>query len=311
MVPRRVAAGPLARHSATSSSTRRSCVTSVVDTTCTAAALRHCRLARSDRLHPDDAFGRGEGRGGGGCGRHPVLAFTVGTATPEDAAAANPTAAPVPALHVADQERSMDVMAESAERVDTPPLTVDVPIGGSPARSVQRADHPADAHPAHCSMRLKVRWWLDFLTTEPIGFSTFKGFHGTVAELLDLMFNPTVDSTIWCGPRTSARQGDRRGVRRWPTPGGWPTRCGFGAAVQPRRPPTGPGTDPVPLLPEVTRTARRHRGVDRHGHHVRAQTWLRSPWAPGSPWKRAYLYGLMAGGRRCDQQRHPGRRGGR
>jgi len=38
-----------------------------------------------------------------------------------------------------------------------------------------------------------VRWWFDFLTTEPISFSTFKQFDGTVAELLDSMFDPTVD----------------------------------------------------------------------------------------------------------------------
>jgi L-lactate dehydrogenase (cytochrome) len=45
----------------------------------------------------------------------------------------------------------------------------------------------------------KVRWWYDFLTTEPIGFSTFKGFDGTVAELLDTMFDPTVDfdDLVW------------------------------------------------------------------------------------------------------------------
>ena len=45
----------------------------------------------------------------------------------------------------------------------------------------------------------KVRWLFDFLTTEPIGFSSFKEFDGTVAELLDTMFDPTVDyeDLIW------------------------------------------------------------------------------------------------------------------
>ncbi|MCB0978762.1 MAG: alpha-hydroxy-acid oxidizing protein, partial [Acidimicrobiales bacterium] len=42
-----------------------------------------------------------------------------------------------------------------------------------------------------------------FLTTEPIGFASFEGFDGTVAELLDTMFDPSVtyEDLIWIRDR--------------------------------------------------------------------------------------------------------------
>ena len=45
----------------------------------------------------------------------------------------------------------------------------------------------------------KVRWWFDFLTTEPIAFATFEKWDRTVAELLDSMFDPSVnfDDLVW------------------------------------------------------------------------------------------------------------------
>jgi L-lactate dehydrogenase (cytochrome)/glycolate oxidase len=35
-------------------------------------------------------------------------------------------------------------------------------------------------------------WWLNFLTTEPLAFASLDKWSGTVAELLDTMFDPTV-----------------------------------------------------------------------------------------------------------------------
>jgi L-lactate dehydrogenase (cytochrome) len=39
----------------------------------------------------------------------------------------------------------------------------------------------------------RARWWFDFLTTEPVSFASFDQWDGTVGELLDTMFDPTVD----------------------------------------------------------------------------------------------------------------------
>ncbi len=35
-------------------------------------------------------------------------------------------------------------------------------------------------------------WWINFLTTEPLAFASLDSWSGTVAELLDTMFDPTV-----------------------------------------------------------------------------------------------------------------------
>jgi L-lactate dehydrogenase (cytochrome) len=35
-------------------------------------------------------------------------------------------------------------------------------------------------------------WWFNFLTTEPLAFASLNSWSGTVAELLDTMFDPTV-----------------------------------------------------------------------------------------------------------------------
>ena len=42
-------------------------------------------------------------------------------------------------------------------------------------------------------------WWFDFLTTDPLEFASLSSWDGTVAELLDHMFDPTVtyDDLKW------------------------------------------------------------------------------------------------------------------
>lgn len=42
-------------------------------------------------------------------------------------------------------------------------------------------------------------WWFDFLTTDPLQFASLSEWKGTVAELLDFMFDPTVtyDDLKW------------------------------------------------------------------------------------------------------------------
>ena len=45
----------------------------------------------------------------------------------------------------------------------------------------------------------RPQWWIDFLTTEPLAFASLDRWSGTVAELLDTMFDPTVtfDDLAW------------------------------------------------------------------------------------------------------------------
>ena len=149
------------------------------------------------------AAGEKAGAAAAGAAGIPFSLSTVGTATPEEVVAANPDGRNFFQLYMwRDRDRSMDVLDRAAQSgFDTLLVTVDVPVAGARLRDryngltippTLTGRTVFDAIP-------KVRWWFDFLTTEPIGFSTFKEFDGTVAELLDSMFDPTVgyDDLAW------------------------------------------------------------------------------------------------------------------
>ncbi len=133
----------------------------------------------------------------------PFSLSTVGTSTPEDVAAANPNGRNWFQLYMwKDRDRSIDIMNRAAAAgFDTLLLTVDVPVAGARLRDRYNGltIPPTLTGRTVANAIPRVRWWFDFLTTEPIGFSTFKEFNGTVAELLDSMFDPSVDfdDLVW------------------------------------------------------------------------------------------------------------------
>lgn len=179
---------------------------SVVDTTCTVAggpSALPFGIAPTGFTRMMHSAGEKAGAAAAGAAGIPFSLSTVGTATPEEVAAANPHGRNWFQLYMwADRERSMDVMGRAASNgFDTLLLTVDVPIGGARLRDRYNGltIPPTLTGRTVLNAIPKVRWWFDFLTTEPIGFSTFKGFDGTAAELLDLMFDPTVDfeDLVW------------------------------------------------------------------------------------------------------------------
>lgn len=96
----------------------------------------------------------------------------------------------------------MGVLRRAAEAgFDTLLLTVDVPVAGARLRDRRNGLTIPPTLTGRTVLQAvpKVRWWFDFLTTDPIGFSTFRNWDGTVAELLDSMFDPTVDfdDLVW------------------------------------------------------------------------------------------------------------------
>jgi L-lactate dehydrogenase (cytochrome) len=95
-----------------------------------------------------------------------------------------------------DRDRSMEVV-ERAQRAgfDTLLVTVDVPAAGARLRDKRNGlTIPPSLTPrTFLNAVPRVRWWVDFLTTEPVSFASFEQWDGTVAELLDSMFDPTVD----------------------------------------------------------------------------------------------------------------------
>jgi L-lactate dehydrogenase (cytochrome) len=151
--------------------------------------------------------GEKAGAAAAGAAGIPFSLSTVGTATPEDVVAANPGGRNWFQLYMwKDRDRSMDVLDRAAAAgFDTLLVTVDVPVAGARLRDRYNGltIPPTLTGRTVLNALPRVRWWFDFLTTEPIGFSSFKEFDGTVAELLDTMFDPTVeyDDLIWIKDR--------------------------------------------------------------------------------------------------------------
>ena len=151
--------------------------------------------------------GEKAGAAAAGAAGIPFSLSTVGTATPEDVTAANPDGRNWFQLYMwKDRDRSMDVLDRAAAAgFDTLLVTVDVPVAGARLRDRYNGltIPPTLTGRTVLNAIPRVRWWFDFLTTEPIGFSNFKEFDGTVAELLDSMFDPTVgyDDLVWIKDR--------------------------------------------------------------------------------------------------------------
>ncbi|BAD58143.1 alpha-hydroxy acid oxidase [Nocardia farcinica] len=126
----------------------------------------------------------------------PFSLSTMGTASIEDVAAANPHGRNWFQLYMwKDRDRSMALVERAATAgFDTLLVTVDVPVAGARLRDTRNGmSIPPALTPATVLDALpRPRWWIDFLTTEPLAFASLDRWSGTVAELLDTMFDPTV-----------------------------------------------------------------------------------------------------------------------
>jgi isopentenyl diphosphate isomerase/L-lactate dehydrogenase-like FMN-dependent dehydrogenase len=187
---------------------------------------------------------------------------------------------------------------------DTLLVTVDAPIAGARLRDTRNGmtippkltmNTVLDAIP-------RPRWWIDFLTTEPLAFASFDRWPGTVAELLDTMFDPTVtyDDLAWIKERWSGTlvvKGVQtvEDARRLAT-------LGVDAIILSNHGGRQLDRAPIPfhLLPEVVREV----GNDVEVHldtGIMNGADIVASIAVGARFTlvgRAYLYGLMAGGRR-------------
>ncbi|HEY8719060.1 alpha-hydroxy acid oxidase, partial [Pengzhenrongella sp.] len=126
----------------------------------------------------------------------PFSLSTMGTTTIEDVKAANPRGRNWFQLYMwKDRDRSMALVERAAKAgYDTLLVTVDVPVAGARLRDKRNG---MSIPPALTPMTVlnalpKPAWWINFLTTEPLAFASIDRWSGTVAELLDTMFDPTV-----------------------------------------------------------------------------------------------------------------------
>ena len=94
-----------------------------------------------------------------------------------------------------DRDRSMELVDRAAQAgFDTLMVTVDVPVAGARLRDKRNGFSIPPALTMGTVLNALPRpwWWFDFLTTDPLEFASLSSWSGTVAELLDHMFDPTV-----------------------------------------------------------------------------------------------------------------------
>jgi L-lactate dehydrogenase (cytochrome) len=127
----------------------------------------------------------------------PFSLSTMGTASVEDVQAANPHGRNWFQLYMwKDRDRSMALVDRAAAAgYDTLLVTVDVPVAGARLRDKRNGMSipPALTPKTVLNALPRPEWWINFLTTEPLAFASLDRWSGTVGELLDTMFDPTVD----------------------------------------------------------------------------------------------------------------------
>ena len=126
----------------------------------------------------------------------PYVLSTMGTRSIEDVANAAPHGRNWFQLYMwKDRDRSMALVDRAKNAgFDTLVLTVDVPVAGARLRDVRNGMTIPPSLNSKTILNAIPRpaWWLNFLTTDPLKFASLDTWNGTVAELLDSMFDPTV-----------------------------------------------------------------------------------------------------------------------
>ncbi|MGC0143075.1 alpha-hydroxy acid oxidase [Pseudactinotalea sp. Z1732] len=137
------------------------------------------------------------GAGAAGAAGIPFALSTMGTTSIEDVALANPSGRNWFQLYMwKDRDRSMALVDRAAAAgFDTLLVTVDVPVAGNRLRDVRNGLTIPPSLTARTVVNAipRPQWWFDLLTTEPLAFASLDRWSGTVAQLLDTMFDPTVD----------------------------------------------------------------------------------------------------------------------
>lgn len=127
----------------------------------------------------------------------PYALSTMGTTSIEDTAAAGPDTRKWFQLYVwRDRGASRELVRRAREAgYEALILTVDTPVGGARMRDVRNglSIPPALTMRTILDGATHPAWWFNLLTTEPLQFATFQHWEGTVAELINEMFDPSLN----------------------------------------------------------------------------------------------------------------------
>ncbi len=236
----------------------------------------------------------------------PYALSTMGTTTIEDVAAAAPTARKWFQLYVwKDRRLGEDLMARAqAAGFEALILTVDVPVGGNRLRELRAGFSLPPALTARTILEAATHptWWLNLLTTAPLTFASLTSSGGTLGELADKLFDPSMTiadlewlRSFWPGPLIIKGIQTVDDARRVVDAGADAIVLSNHGGRQLDRAPV-----PLRLVPDV---------VDAVGDG--AEVWVDTGVMAGADIVaaaalgarttlvgRAYLYGLMAGGER-------------
>lgn len=126
----------------------------------------------------------------------PYTLSTMGTASIEDVAAAAPDGRNWFQLYLwTDRDKSLELINRAAAAgFDTLMVTVDTAVAGERLRDVRNGMTipPALTLKTVLDASYRPAWWFNFLTHEPLSFASLNRYSGTVAELINSMFDPTL-----------------------------------------------------------------------------------------------------------------------
>ena len=249
--------------------------------------------------------GEAAGASAAGAAGIPFTLSTLGTTSIEDVKAANPNGRNWFQLYVMrDREISYGLTRRAAAAgFDTLMFTVDTPIAGARLRDKRNGF----SIPPQLTLRTIVDaiprpwWWVDFLTTPPLEFASLSSTGGTVGDLLDAAMDPTISyddlatiRSMWPGKIVIKGVQNVEDSKRL-------IDVGVDGIVLSNHGGRQLDRAPVPfrLLPDVVREVGKDATVMvdtgiMNGADIVASVALGAKFTLVG---RAYLYGLMAGGR--------------
>jgi L-lactate dehydrogenase (cytochrome) len=249
--------------------------------------------------------GETAGAGAAAAAGIPFSLSTLGTTSIEDVRAANPHGRNWFQLYVMrDREVSYDLVRRAAAAgFDTLFFTVDTPVAGARLRDKRNGFSIPPQLTAKTIVDAIPRpwWWWDFLTTPKLEFASLSSTGGTVGELLDAAMDPTISFAdlevirgMWPGKLVVKGVQSLADARQL-------VDAGVDGLVLSNHGGRQLDRAPVPfrLLPEVVRElgGDTEIAVDTgimNGADIVAAIALGARFTLVG---RAYLYGLMAGGR--------------